>query len=48
MRTQFLVGPEGMTPFGRPRRKWEENIKDLRKVGLNVMGWIHLAQDRDR
>jgi hypothetical protein len=40
--------PEGRRPLGRPRRRWEDNIKmDLREVGWG-MGWIELAQDRDR
>jgi hypothetical protein len=45
-----LVGkPEGTRPFGRPRRRWEDNIKmDLREVGRGGMDWINLAQDRDR
>jgi hypothetical protein len=45
-----LVGkPEGRRPFGRPRHRWEENIKmDLREVGWGGMDWIDLAQDRDR
>jgi hypothetical protein len=44
-----LVGkPEGRRPFGRPRRRWEDNIKmDLREVGWGGMDWINLAQDRD-
>jgi hypothetical protein len=44
----ILVGrPEGRRPLGRPRRRWEDNIKiDLRKIGF--VDWIHLAQDRDR
>ena len=46
---RVLVGkPEGQRPLGRPRRRWEDNIKiDLREVG----GWmdlIDLTQDRDR
>jgi hypothetical protein len=47
---KILVGmPERWRPLRRPRRKWEDNIKmDLRKTGLKVLGWIHLAQDRDR
>jgi hypothetical protein len=41
--------PEGRRPLGRPRRRWEENIKmDLREVGFGDVNWIHLAQDRDR
>jgi hypothetical protein len=45
-----LVGkPEGRRPLGRPRRRWEDNIKiDLREVGWGGMDWINLAQDRDR
>jgi hypothetical protein len=43
-----LVGrPEGKTPLGRPRRKWEDNIKmDLREIGIDGANWIQLAQDR--
>ena len=41
--------PEGKRPLGRPRRRWEENIKmDLQDVGCGGMDWIELAQDRDR
>jgi len=37
------------SPFGRPRRKWEDNNKmDLHEVGCEVMDWIKLVQDRDR
>jgi len=36
-------------PFGRPRRRWEDNIKmDLQEVGCGGMDWIDLAQDTDR
>jgi hypothetical protein len=44
-----LVGkPEVKRPLGRPRRRWEDNIKmDLQEVGRG-MDWIDLAQDRDR
>ena len=47
---EVLVGkPERKRPLGRPRRKWEDNIKmDLQEVGCRGMGWIELAQDRDR
>jgi hypothetical protein len=41
--------PEGKRPFGRPRRRWEDNIKmDLQEVGCGDMDWIELGQDRDR
>ena len=41
--------PEGKKPLGRPRRKWEDNIKmDLQEVGCVGMDWIELVQDRDR
>jgi hypothetical protein len=45
-----LVGkPEGSRPLGRPRRRWEDNIKmDLREVGWRGADWINLVQDRDR
>jgi hypothetical protein len=45
-----LVGkPEGRRPLGRPRRRWEDNIKkDLREFGWGGIDWINLAQDRDR
>jgi len=47
---RILVGkPEGKRPFGRTRRRWEDNIKmDLQEVGSGSMDWIELAQDRDR
>ena len=36
-------------PLGRPRRRWEDNIKmDLQEVGCGGMDWIELVQDRDR
>jgi hypothetical protein len=46
----ILVGrPEGRRPLGRPRRRFEDNIKmDLREIGFGDLNWIHLAQDRDR
>ena len=45
-----LVGkPEGKRPPGRPRIKWEDNIKmDVYEVGCGGMDWIKLAQDWDR
>jgi hypothetical protein len=47
---RVLVGrPEGRRPLGRPRRRWEDNIKmDLQEVGWGCMEWIDMAQDRDR
>jgi hypothetical protein len=39
--------PEGKRPLGRPRCRWEDNIKlDLREIGINGTNWIRLAQDR--
>jgi hypothetical protein len=45
-----LVGkPEGKRPLGRPRRRWEDNIKmDVKEVGGSHGDWMELAQDRDR
>jgi len=47
---RVLVGkPEGKRPLGRPRSRWEDNIKmDLQEVGCWYMDWIELAQDLDR
>jgi hypothetical protein len=47
---RVLVGkPEGRRPLGRPRRRWEDNIRiDLREVGCGYVDWMELAQDRDR
>jgi len=47
---RVLVGkPEGKRPLGRPRRRWEDNIKmDLQEVGGEFENWMELAQDRDR
>ena len=46
---RVLVGkPEGKRPLGRPRRRWEDNIKmDLQEVGGGCEDWMELAQDRD-
>jgi hypothetical protein len=46
---RILVGkPEGKRPLGRPRRRWEDNIRmDLGEIGWGGMDWIDLAQDRD-
>jgi hypothetical protein len=45
---RLLVGkPEGKRPLGRPRRRWIDNIKmDLLEIGVSVVHWIGLAQDR--
>jgi hypothetical protein len=45
---RVLVGrPEGKRPLGRPRRRWEDNIKmDLREIGIDGATWIRLALDR--
>jgi hypothetical protein len=41
--------PEGKRPLGRPRRRWIDNIKmDLSEIGLNIVDWTCLAQDRYR
>jgi len=47
---RVLVGkPEGKRPLGRPRRRWEDNIKmDLQEVGRGCGDWMELARDRDR
>jgi hypothetical protein len=47
---RVLVGkPEGWRVFGRPRRRWEDNIKmDLQEVGWGGMDWIDVAQVRGR
>jgi hypothetical protein len=47
---RVLVGkPEGMRSLGRPRRRWEDNIKTgLQEVGCGRMDWKELAQGKDR
>ena len=41
--------PEGKRPLGRPRHRWEDNIKmDLQEGGRGRGDWMELAQDRDR
>jgi hypothetical protein len=47
---RVLVGKsEGKRPLGRPRRRWEDNVRmDLQEVGCGCGDWIGLAQDRDR
>ena len=47
---RVLVGKtEGKRLLGRPRRRWEDNIKmDLQEVGYGGMDWMELVQDMDR
>jgi len=47
---RILIGkPEGKRPHGRPRRRWEDNIKmDLQEVGCGGIDWIELAVDRNK
>jgi len=46
---RVLVGkPEGKRPFGRPRRRWQDNIKmDLQEAGGGCGNWMELAQNRE-
>ena len=49
VRKVLVEKPEGKRPLGRPRRRWEDNIKmDLQEVGGGCGDWMELAQDRDR
>jgi hypothetical protein len=45
---KILVGkPEGKGPLGRPRRRWEDDIrKDHKEIGWEDMDWMHLTRDR--
>jgi hypothetical protein len=44
----LMEKPQGKRILGRPRRRWDDNIKtDLREIGWNNIDYIHLAQDRD-
>jgi hypothetical protein len=45
---KVLVGrPKGRRPLGRPRHRWEDNVKmDLREIEIEGVNWIQLAQDR--
>jgi hypothetical protein len=45
---RVLIGrTKGKRPLGRPKRRWEDNIKmDLREIGIDGANWIQLAQDR--
>ena len=46
---KILTGkPTGKRPLGRPRRRWEDNIRmDLKEIGINTRSWVDSAQDRD-
>ena len=46
---KILTGkPTGKRPLGRPRRRWENNIRmDLEQIGTNAGNWVHSTQDRD-
>jgi hypothetical protein len=44
----LVANSEGTRPIGRSSYRWKDNIKmDLRDIGLEGVGWIHLATDRD-
>ena len=46
---KILTGkPTGKRPLGRPRRRWEDNIRmDLEEIGINAGNWVNSAQDRN-
>ena len=46
---KILTGkPTGKRPLGRPRRRWEDNIRmDLEEIGMNAGNWVDSAQDRN-
>ena len=46
---EILKGkPTGMRPLGRPRRRWEDNIRmDLEEIGINAGNWVDSAQDKN-
>ena len=44
----FTVIPTGERPLGRPRRRWEDNIRmDLKEIDINTKNWVDSAKDRD-
>ena len=44
----FTGKPTGKRPLGRPRRRWEDNIRiDLEEIGINAGNWVDSAQNRD-
>ena len=46
---KILTGkPTRKRPLGRPRRRWEDNIRmDLKKMSINTINWVDSAQDED-
>ena len=43
-----MVKPTGKRPLGRPRHRWEDNIRmDLKVIGINTRNWVDLTQNRD-
>ena len=46
---KILTGkPTGKRPLGRPRRRWEDNIRmDIKEIGINTRNWVDSAQDRN-
>ena len=46
---EILTGKTtGKRPLGRPRRRWEDNIRiNLKEIGINMRNWVDSAQDRD-
>ena len=44
----FTFKPTGNLPLGRPRRRWEDNIRmDLQEIGISAGNWVDSAQDRN-
>jgi hypothetical protein len=52
MRTAYIVlvgKTEGKRPLGRPRRRWEDNIRMvIREIGWEVVEWMNVAENRDK
>jgi hypothetical protein len=47
--SSFVRKSEGKRPLGRPRRRWEDNIRvDLKEIGCEDVDWIHKSQDKDK
>ena len=46
---KILTGkPTGKRPLGRPRRRWEDNVRmDHKEIGINAGNWVYSAQDRN-